>query len=138
MQAAIYPFAIGDITFFMCLIITRSYHFLILSFFQVVFGFCIDECGAWSATNIDAKYILQDLKGFDDRFACNGGASFWASKDDVEGEWSDVVSQELSKTEGCSAPTSSSSTTVPNSTTSTTTSSTTSISTSDIIFTRFE
>ncbi|KAL7464842.1 hypothetical protein ACHAXS_005171, partial [Conticribra weissflogii] len=96
---------------------------------KVVFGFCIDECGAWSATNIDAKYILQDLKGFDDRFACNGGASFWASKDDVEGEWSDVVSQELSKTEGCSSPTSSSSTTVPNSPTSTTTSSTTSINT---------
>ena len=64
------------------------------------------------------------------QFACNGGAFFWVANADINGQWSDAVVAEVSKTAGCSAtpttaiPTATPTTAIPTSpTTSTPTSS---------------
>jgi hypothetical protein len=36
------------------------------------------------------------------KFSCNGGAFFWVANDDINGQWSDAVVAEVSKTAGCS------------------------------------
>jgi hypothetical protein len=35
-------------------------------------------------------------------FSCNGGAFFWVAHTDINGQWSDAVVAEVSKTAGCS------------------------------------
>ncbi len=47
---------------------------------QVVFGFCISDCGASNsnANAVEAVAVLQELKSYNsNEFQCNGGAFFW-------------------------------------------------------------
>jgi hypothetical protein len=47
---------------------------------------------------------MADLKTYNNgALACNGGAFFWASYDDIGGAWSDAVVDEVGKTAGCSS-----------------------------------
>jgi len=87
---------------------------------KVVYGFCIDSCGNYNANGTEAVKVLQDLKTYQNGlFSCNGGVSFWSTKDDVNGIWSDIVSIETSSTTGCSVQFTSTTTTSSTSTQST-------------------
>lgn len=72
---------------------------------QVVFGFCISDCGG-TGSNVDSSQavsILSDLKTYNNgQFYCNGGAFFWVAEHDVNGAWSGPVHSEVVKTLGCS------------------------------------
>ncbi|KAL3799917.1 hypothetical protein ACHAW5_006648 [Stephanodiscus triporus] len=72
---------------------------------KVVFGFCISDCGGTgsNANAAEAVQVMADLKTTSGgQFSCNGGAFFWASNRDINGQWSDSVVAEVSKTAGCS------------------------------------
>jgi hypothetical protein len=91
---------------------------------KVVFGFCISDCsGTGSDVNANqAVQVLSDLKANNGgEFMCNGGAFFWVALHDTNGSWSDTVLGEVSKTAGCSNPSSTTSTTVNTGATVTTT-----------------
>ncbi|KAL7486922.1 hypothetical protein ACHAW6_012519 [Cyclotella cf. meneghiniana] len=74
---------------------------------KVVFGFCISDCSG-TGSNVNgnqAVTILADLKSYNNKeLSCNGGAFFWVAQHDIGGAWSDVVLSEVSRTAGCSNP----------------------------------
>lgn len=91
--------------------VTKTISFRVINHSQVVFGFCINDCGGTgsNAQGSEAVQVLQDIKtytpsgGTNTDFACNGGAFFWVVNDDTGGVWSDTVVAEVSLTAGCSA-----------------------------------
>ena len=108
---------------------------------NVVFGFCISDCGGTGSNSnaAEAAQVMSELKTVNSgEFYCNGGAFFWVAQHDVNGAWSSTVSTEVSLTTGCSssavtttgASTSSSSTTSASTTSSIKTISTTTTTTS--------
>jgi hypothetical protein len=84
---------------------------------KVVFGFCISDCSG-TGSNVNANQavqVLSDLKTSNGgEFMCNGGAFFWVASHDANGSWSDTVLGEVSKTAGCSNPSSTTTSTTVN------------------------
>jgi hypothetical protein len=68
---------------------------------KVVFGFCINDCGNFNLNGDQSKEVMQWLSEI---YPCNGGAFFWVVNDDVGGQWSSKVNEQLAIDSGeCSS-----------------------------------
>eukprot|EP01059_Diplonema_ambulator_P011354 TRINITY_DN212_c0_g1_i5.p1 TRINITY_DN212_c0_g1~~TRINITY_DN212_c0_g1_i5.p1 ORF type:complete len:583 (+),score=182.01 TRINITY_DN212_c0_g1_i5:47-1795(+) len=67
---------------------------------KIIFGFCINDCGG-TGSNSNAQQAVQVMTDLKKEHACNGGAFFWASVADTNGQWSQKVSSAIAPSRGC-------------------------------------
>jgi hypothetical protein len=69
---------------------------------RIVFGFCISDCSA-TGSNANANQAAVVMGDLQNTYPCNGGAFFWVALHDTAGSWSDIVSNALPPSAGCSS-----------------------------------
>jgi len=59
---------------------------------KISFGFCIKGCSRWNLDGLKSASVMKQLS---QSFPCNGGAMFWHVSDDVNGDWSTPVRNQI-------------------------------------------
>lgn len=59
---------------------------------KIVCGFCIHDCGPFNLESTQASEVMEWLS---EKYPCNGGVFFWVANNDVNGNWSKVVKNQL-------------------------------------------